>query len=674
MRMVLAKISFIRVRWSFTVLVCLVCLIASSCQRPNDPTTNAQTSISESAAASENEERSAQESVEVANSTTISTQPTTQPTTPGKAPETYTPTSSAAALPAKLSVLQDLLDELPTQKPHSRYVTSAACRECHPSEHASWSHSYHRTMTQLVSDESVAGGFDGKTRRIFDWNYTAEKRGDEYWCKFDATDSSGASFEYHLLMSTGSHHMQKFWYNTGKSRKMGMAPLVYLIEADKWMPESSAFLSPPDHRLRLREGAWNTGCIQCHATGSHPRITGPDEMDPLVAEFGIACEACHGPGEQHVAAKTADTIVNPRNLTSERSSQVCGQCHGAWIRTEKSKETKWSQTGNAFRPGQDLFALRYYPHGAKDAHLHAKIKAVESFWPDGENRVAGREMNGLLSSPCFAHSQNDSKRMSCISCHDLHRDTEESKAWANDQMGEGMYGNEACLQCHEAFREDLTAHTHHSADSPGSLCYNCHMPYTSYGLLKAVRTHTIVSPSAKTTLETGKPNGCSQCHLDETLDWTAKHLATWYGHDELQLPGDHTKIATSVIWSLKGDAAQRALSAWSMGWEDARKTSGENWMAFYLADLMFDEYDAIRYIAYRSLRQISGFESIEYDHLRPNEERERVMAQVLAAWQAKTKERPTDPKLLYDEAGNIMFPTYQSLRQLRDDRPILLTE
>ena len=52
-----------------------------------------------------------------------------------------------------------------------------ACLECHPNEHDSWSHSYHRSMTQLVNDDTVAGGFDGKTRQIFDWRYTAEKRG-----------------------------------------------------------------------------------------------------------------------------------------------------------------------------------------------------------------------------------------------------------------------------------------------------------------------------------------------------------------------------------------------------------------------------------------------------------------------------------------------------------------
>ena len=56
------------------------------------------------------------------------------------------------------------------------------------------------------------------------------------------------------------------------------------------------------------------------------------------------------------------------------------------------------------------------------------------------------------------------------------------------------------------------------------------------------------------------------------------------------------------------------------------------------------------------------------------EERERVMAEVLTAWKKKTTQRPTEAKLLYDSSGEIIYPTYQSLRQLRDNRPILLTE
>jgi len=70
--------------------------------------------------------------------------------------------------------------------------------------------------------------------------------------------------------------------------------------------------------------------------------------------------------------------------------------------------------------------------------------------------------------------------------------------------------------------------------------------------------------------------------------------------------------------------------AWSMGWESAKKASGSDWIVFFLTDLMFDDYDAIRYIAYRSLKKFSGFESLQFDHMKPNEERDRIVDQVMA--------------------------------------------
>src|SRR5437867_4685634 len=43
---------------------------------------------------------------------------------------------------------------LPRREP---YVSSAACRACHPQQYASWHRSFHRTMTQVASPESVRG-------------------------------------------------------------------------------------------------------------------------------------------------------------------------------------------------------------------------------------------------------------------------------------------------------------------------------------------------------------------------------------------------------------------------------------------------------------------------------------------------------------------------------------
>jgi hypothetical protein len=105
------------------------------------------------------------------------------------------------------------------------------------------------------------------------------------------------------------------------------------------------------------------------------------------------------------------------------------------------------------------------------------------------------------------------------------------------------------------------------------------MPYTTYGLLKTIRSHQISSPSVKATLETGRPDACNLCHLDKTLAWTAEYLEKWYATPKPQLGDEEQSVAASLLWLLKGDAGQRAIVAQSLGWAPAQQASGTAWIA-----------------------------------------------------------------------------------------------
>ena len=52
------------------------------------------------------------------------------------------------------------------------------------------------------------------------------------------------------------------------------------------------------------------------------------------------------------------------------------------------------------------------------------------------------------------------------------------------------------------------------------------------------------------------------------------------------LPVDEQSIAASLLWSIRGDAGQRALMAWMMGWKPAQDASGTQWLPPYLAGLL----------------------------------------------------------------------------------------
>ena len=175
-------------------------------------------------------------------------------------------------------------------------------------------------------------------------------------------------------------------------------------------------------------------------------------------------------------------------------------------------------------------------------------------------------------------------------------------------------------------RANLTAHTHHAANSAGSSCYNCHMPYTTYGLLKTIRSHTVGSPSVTESVETGRPNACNLCHLDKTLAWTAEALESWYRRRGSPLGADEQNVAASLLWLLQGDAGQRAIVAQAMAWPPAQQASGTDWMAPHLAQLLDDPYDAVRFVAARSMRTLPGFSGFTFDFIAPSQSAPRGAA------------------------------------------------
>jgi len=269
--------------------------------------------------------------------------------------------------------------------------------------------------------------------------------------------------------------------------------------------------------------------------------------------------------------------------------------------------------------------------------------------------------------------------LSCGSCHTMHKppaDPRPVAEWADThQLSAGMSGNGACLQCHPALGDNPTAHTKHQTGSAGSSCYNCHMPYTSYGLLRALRSHQISSPTAAVTVQTGRPNACNLCHLDRTLAWTSDYLERWYGMPPTSLDEDDRTIPASMLGLLRGDAGQRALMAWSMGWPPAQQASGTGWMAPSLSVLMNDPYEAVRFIAYRSLRSLPGFGGFSYDFTGTPQLRSAGVTKVMDVWRRSGSFAParTAPALLLDADGSMKPDVTRLLRQ-RDHRRIDLRE
>jgi hypothetical protein len=343
---------------------------------------------------------------------------------------------------------------------------------------------------------------------------------------------------------------------------------------------------------------------------------------------------------------------------------------------------EWKQHGSSFRPGDDLEQTASIISNANSDK--AAFRELEErdpdflrsmFWGGGIVRVSGREYNGLIESPCFKRGE-----MACVSCHSMHKSRDDPRSldeWADDQLGPGMDGNPACLQCHGGFSdpEVLAGHTHHPLESSGSECQNCHMPHTTYGLLKAIRSHQVDSPSVGTDIDHGRPNACNLCHLDRPLAWTAEKLKLWYDTDIPEIPADDRQIAAGVRWVLEGDAGVRALVAWSMGWSAAQEAAGTSWLAPYLAELMDDPYDAVRIIAYRSVKTIPGFEQTVFDEFEAPEQRAAAAGALRKRWEGlPAPATGRGAATLFDEYGRVQQSELERLLGRRDNRPVTLAE
>jgi hypothetical protein len=533
---------------------------------------------------------------------------------------------------------------LPRPRSDGGYVGSDRCQACHVDAYASWHASWHRTMTQKVGPDTVLAAFDGRSLAHADGPHTLERRGDEFWLRMpdpnwlltraaegpDAVAAEVPMTWQRALMSTGAHNLQMFWVAAEPGRRLVSFPFSWSLEAQDWVANEATLLRPYEPYVVY---SWNEVCVKCHAVAGAPEF-GLDRVETEVAELGIACEACHGPGRAHVERRSnplrryaehldrapVTDIVDLAGLDGHQSSEICGQCHSASVFGDPRA---WLARGSGYRPGASLHEstrVVRHPLRADQPWIEAILDEdpdylAGRFWGDGMIRISGRDYNGTIESPCYADVE-----FGCLSCHEMHGDqpADQLRPLARDD------GDRQCTQCHPDYAEPtaLATHTRHPIDSPGSRCVNCHMPHTVYGLTKAIRSHQISIPSVEESELHGRPNACNGCHLDRSLAWTGAALAREWGLAARLEPADEpddepsggAPRAAAVDWLVRGDAGQRALMAWAFAWAPAQAASGREWMAPLLIRALADDYAAVRWAALRSLRSLPGYADLDWAH------------------------------------------------------------
>lgn len=182
------------------------------------------------------------------------------------------------------------------------------------------------------------------------------------------------------------------------------------------------------------------GCFGCHS----PEATVGDQLKLEGFNAGVTCESCHGPGERHVAAARRrdmrdPQIFNPGELNPlDLSQEFCGSCHV----------------------------------GFEQAMLLPE--------QGGLNNIRFQAYR-LFNSP--GHRGVD-RRVSCLACHDPHRDVE---------RGAAAYDSK-CLACHlDSSKEAVTKErAARACPVARTECTKCHMPkVTLSGMHTAFTDHWI---------------------------------------------------------------------------------------------------------------------------------------------------------------------------------------
>ena len=334
---------------------------------------------------------------------------------------------------------------------------------------------------------------------------------------------------------------------------------------------------------------------------------------------------------QHLSSGPDETIVNPDRLDHVRSTELCGQCHGSYLHRQGSA-MRYAASGVLYRAGDDLHEHRLYTeHPLRspselnwDAFRRNRQYFRDRYWDDGTMLVGGREYTALRVSKCFTEGE-----ISCLSCHSMHRKRPGGPA---QTPGCGLIKRVRNATMSLSSRPVFPITRTHTGDSEGSSCLNCHMPHNAYALFSGIRNHQIETPRVAASIRYGVPNACNLCHLDKTLAWSQSHMHDWY-HQPLQaLTAEQETYSAALLWLLKGNAAQRVVTAWHVGWAPAQQASGSHWLAPATAGLLADPYGVVRYVAAKSLRSLPGFEGFEFDFLADPDVRARAVEEAMQRW------------------------------------------
>ena len=181
------------------------------------------------------------------------------------------------------------------------YVSSRGCGMCHKDEKAEWAEHGHAFMLRKIDN----GALDG----------------------VDVTPPPGSSWADITYLIGGYKNYARFTDAQG---------YVMTGEQTNWSLDGKVHTPfKPD----IPNGTLEYSCIKCHVVGWKESGVYEDGAENTLAgipgvwfENSVGCEACHGPGHEHVIMKDKKKIKEndkkaDLKIIDTKDADMCGQCH-----------------------------------------------------------------------------------------------------------------------------------------------------------------------------------------------------------------------------------------------------------------------------------------------------------------------------------------------------------
>jgi predicted CXXCH cytochrome family protein len=398
-------------------------------------------------------------------------------------------------------------DTSDTELGAAAFVGREVCLPCHEQASASWLGSDHDLAMDVATDETVLGDFDDAIFTSKGITTTFFRRDGKFFVNTEGPD--GALVDFEVTHVFGHDPLQQYLVPFPGGRLQCLS-IAWDSDRDEWFDLYPNQEIPPDDWLHWTRAAqnWNGMCAECHSTnlkkGFDPAT---NSYNTTWSEIDVSCEACHGPGSDHVAWAEIQPMARPEieayglvvdtgNMTSTEMVELCAPCH-----------SRRSELGD-------------YDHSSGallQSHLPSLLDA-------GLYHADGQILDEVYVWGSFTQSKMYANDIRCSDCHDSH------------SLKLRFEGNDLCLQCHRADAYDTPDHhfhkkIHEGKPSDGALCVKCHMPEQPYMVIDERADHSLRVPRPDLSQALGTPNACSQggCHDDKPLSWSVEAFTRWYG-------------------------------------------------------------------------------------------------------------------------------------------------